>query len=198
MASITSENPSSRGIAVYCGSSTGLQAAYIAAATSLGRAIATAKRPLVYGGGFSGIMGAVSGAALEAGGKVTGITPYAINQAGGEREKARTGVEVELGQEGREAVETIIVDSMHERKVEMAKRSVGFVGLPGRIWDLRRGIHDKQNEDIIVFVEGPSDTALHETYDWGTATLEALDSWKSGEITPLFDWSTNEGWQGRG
>jgi len=24
-----------------------------------------------------------------------------------------------------------MVDSMHERKVEMAKRSVGFIGLPG-------------------------------------------------------------------
>lgn len=49
-------------------------------------------------------MGAVAGAALDAGGKVTGITPYAINRAGGEGEKALTGVKVQLGQEGREAV----------------------------------------------------------------------------------------------
>ena len=40
----------------------------------------------MFGGGRKGIMGVVSGAALEAGGKVTGIIPYAMIVAGGEKE----------------------------------------------------------------------------------------------------------------
>jgi predicted Rossmann-fold nucleotide-binding protein len=78
-------------------------------------------------------MGAVSGAALEAGGKVTGITPYAINQAGGEREKARTGVEVELGQEGREAV------SLFTTPIP-ARLLIVLIGL-GRNGEEREAIH---------------------------------------------------------
>jgi hypothetical protein len=39
---------------------------------ALGRAIAAAGRPLVYGGGRNGLMGIVSGAAADAGGRVTG------------------------------------------------------------------------------------------------------------------------------
>lgn len=66
--------------------------------------MAAADRPLVYGGGSSGIMGTVSGAVLEGGGKVTGITPYAMVRAGGEGEKTDTGVKVQLNEEGREAV----------------------------------------------------------------------------------------------
>ncbi|KAF7304936.1 hypothetical protein MKEN_01207900 [Mycena kentingensis (nom. inval.)] len=61
---------------------------------------------------------------------VIGVVPYAMVAAGGEQEKA-AGVSVQLNEAGREAIEHIVVDSMHERKVEMAKRSCGFVGLPG-------------------------------------------------------------------
>lgn len=49
--------------------------------------MASSKRPLVYGGGGRGIMGVVSGAVLDEGGKVTGIIPYAIHALGGEEEK---------------------------------------------------------------------------------------------------------------
>lgn len=66
--------------------------------------MAAANRPLVYGGGSFGIMGTVSGAVLEGGGKVTGITPYAMVRAGGEGEKTDTGAKVRLDEEGREAV----------------------------------------------------------------------------------------------
>lgn len=53
----------------------------------LGNALADAGRPLVYGGGSKGIMGVVSGAALAKGGKVTGVIPFAMVVAGGEKEK---------------------------------------------------------------------------------------------------------------
>jgi hypothetical protein len=55
--------------------------------TALGHALAEAKRPLVYGGGNRGLMGIVSGAVVDQGGQVTGIIPYAIHAAGGEKDK---------------------------------------------------------------------------------------------------------------
>ncbi|KII89272.1 hypothetical protein PLICRDRAFT_108900 [Plicaturopsis crispa FD-325 SS-3] len=123
-------------IAVYCASSLGKEKAYQNAAISVGNALVAAKRPLVYGGGSKGIMGVVSGTVRAYGGKVIGIIPHAMVAAGGEGDK--TGADssskvakIVLDDTGRENVETIIVDSMHERKVEMAKRSGGFIGLPG-------------------------------------------------------------------
>ncbi|KAJ6582817.1 hypothetical protein B0H10DRAFT_1926378 [Mycena sp. CBHHK59/15] len=123
--------PQTNAVAVYCGSSIGTEKAFNSAALSLGHAIAEAQRPLIYGGGSKGIMGVVSGAALERGGTVTGIVPYAMVAAGGEAEKGESAVTVELNETGREKIEHIVVDSMHERKVEMAKRVAGFFGLPG-------------------------------------------------------------------
>ncbi|CAK5279427.1 unnamed protein product [Mycena citricolor] len=120
-------------VAVYCGSSPGTEKAFSSAAISLGRAIAESGRALVYGGGSKGIMGIVSGAVLDRGGKVTGIVPYAMVHAGGEQEKVGSDERktVALVETGRENIEHIVVGSMHERKVEMAKKSCGFFGLPG-------------------------------------------------------------------
>ena len=55
--------------------------------TALADALATDNRPLVYGGGNSGLMGVISGATAKSHGKVTGIIPYAIFAAGGEKDK---------------------------------------------------------------------------------------------------------------
>jgi predicted Rossmann-fold nucleotide-binding protein len=44
---------------------------------------------LVYGGGKSGLMGTVSTAVLENGGKVVGIVPYQMVKAGGEKPAGR-------------------------------------------------------------------------------------------------------------
>lgn len=119
----------SKAVAVYCASLLGKSSAYHNAAVSLGRALADSNRPLVYGGGTKGIMGVVSGTVLEGGGKVTGVIPYAIFAGEGEGNKSETPVAVNGA--SREGTETIIVESMHERKVEMAKRVGGFIGLPG-------------------------------------------------------------------
>ncbi|KAF9501156.1 hypothetical protein BDN71DRAFT_1426796 [Pleurotus eryngii] len=114
-------------VAVYCASSMGRKDAYRLAAVSVGYALAEANRPLVYGGGSKGIMGVVSGAALEKGGKVTGVVPYPMLVAGGEQDKTSPS-KIRLNEKGKEK---IIVDTMHERKVEMARRSCAFIGLPG-------------------------------------------------------------------
>ncbi|KAI0713486.1 hypothetical protein C8Q76DRAFT_796449 [Earliella scabrosa] len=122
-----------RAVTVFCGSSSGTNPAFEKAALSVGKALVEAGRPLVYGGGSMGIMGAVSGAVLEAGGDVTGIVPYAMVAAGGEIDQTK-GIHaphVQLKEKGRERAETIVVSSMHERKAEMARRSCAFIGLPG-------------------------------------------------------------------
>ncbi|PPQ77527.1 hypothetical protein CVT25_011324 [Psilocybe cyanescens] len=216
------------GIAVYCGSSSGNRQAFAVAAKSLGLALAKDGRPLVYGGGSKGIMGVVSSGALEGGGRVIGVVPQAMVAGGGEDEKVST-IKVHINEAGREKVETIVVDTMHERKVEMAKRAEGFVGLPGGFGTFEEvlevttwtqlGIHDKPvvllnvlsfweplrtliksgidagfikpaSERLIHFIDGPQNHEEHESFDWGKATLEALDNWERGRSDPLFVWST--------
>ncbi|KAJ2931337.1 hypothetical protein H1R20_g5660, partial [Candolleomyces eurysporus] len=222
-------------VAVYCASSLGQEKAFCNAALSIGRALASANRPLVYGGGSKGLMGVVSGAVLEGEGRVVGVVPYAMVAAGGEGEKTGSGVMVNLNEAGREKVETLVVETMHERKVEMARRSEGFIGLPGGLGTFEEvlevttwtqlGIHCKpvvlvnvlgfweplralirssvsfgfikpESENIIVFVDGPEDQSLHEEFDWGSATLAALDKWKPKSIVALpFDWTKKESGQ---
>ncbi|KAF5373174.1 hypothetical protein D9758_001549 [Tetrapyrgos nigripes] len=138
-------NDMTSAIAVYCGASFGKDIAYEKGAASVGKALARSNRQLIYGGGFSGLMGATAKAALANGGKIIGITPYAmVNFAGGEGSKC-TGSECngsdslksrsellnEEAYSNSNQIENIYVQSMHERKVEMAKRACGFIGLPG-------------------------------------------------------------------
>lgn len=51
-------------------------------------------------------MGTVSGAALDAGGEVTGVVPYAMVAAGGEKDQVtgNSATYVELKEKGREKV----------------------------------------------------------------------------------------------
>ncbi len=100
---------------MYCGSSTGADPRFAAAARDLGTALARTGIGIVYGGGRVGLMGTVADAALAAGGEVIGIIPRFLE----EREVAH--VEVDLR----------VVNSMHERKALMAELSSAFVALPG-------------------------------------------------------------------
>jgi len=119
-----------RAVAVYCGANPGTDSTFQYAATSLGYALANQTCPLVYGGGSKGMMGIISGAVLQNGGSVTAVIPEAMVRAGGEGDNAGKKY-IELSEKGREKVEAIVVDSMHQRKVEMARRVRGFIGLPG-------------------------------------------------------------------
>lgn len=103
-------------ICVYCGSATGNHAAYAAEAAAVGRALAEAGYRMVYGGGRVGLMGTVANAAIEAGGKVTGVIPEALVA----RELAHDGL-----------TELRVVSDMHERKALMMDLSDAFVALPG-------------------------------------------------------------------
>lgn len=57
------------------------------------------------------------------------------------------------------------------------------------------GFIAKRNENLIVFVDGPSLRSEHENFDWGSAGVKAINDWNSTEIIPLFDWSVRKGGQ---
>ncbi|WP_152042912.1 LOG family protein [Salinigranum salinum] len=103
-------------ICVYCGSRSGTDPAFRAAAASFGRLLAERGIGLVYGGGDVGLMGAVADGALDAGGDVVGVIPEALET----REVAHAGL-----------TRLDVVDSMHARKRRMADLADGFVALPG-------------------------------------------------------------------
>jgi len=103
-------------VAVYCGSNLGAGPAYAEAATSLGRSLARRGIRLVYGGGQVGLMGAVSDAVLAAGGEVYGVITRALEAK-------------EIAHPGLAALR--VVETMHERKAEMADAADAFIMLPG-------------------------------------------------------------------
>ncbi len=105
-----------KSVCVFCGSSFGERAEYARAARGLARAVAGQGMTLVYGGAAMGLMGLLADTALEAGGRVVGVIPRALE----DREVAHTGLS-----------ELHLVGSMHERKARMAELADGFVALPG-------------------------------------------------------------------
>ncbi len=105
-----------RTVCVYCASSERTPAIYHEAAARLGRHLAGEGFGIVYGGGASGSMGRMACAALEAGGKVTGVLPRFID-------------ELELGYIS--LTERHLVDNMHQRKLLMLELSDAVVALPG-------------------------------------------------------------------
>jgi uncharacterized protein (TIGR00730 family) len=105
-----------KSICVYCGSSAGKRAVFLAAAEALGRVLAARQIEIVYGGSHRGLMGAMADAALQAGGRVAGIIPQSL-------------VDLEMAHRG--LSELHIVHSMHERKAEMSRRADAFLILPG-------------------------------------------------------------------
>jgi uncharacterized protein (TIGR00730 family) len=107
-----------RQLCVYCGSSTGTDPRYPAAARELGAGLAAAGIGLIYGGGRNGLMGLVADAVLAGGGTVTGVIPAHLQN----RELAHLGL-----------TELLVVDSMHERKRVMAERADAFAALPGGV-----------------------------------------------------------------
>lgn len=103
-------------ICIFCGSSSGIGEAYLAAARNLGATLAQRGIGIVYGGAHVGTMGAVADAALAAGGSVTGIMPQRL-------------VDREVAHKSLTRFE--VVDTMHQRKARMAELSDAFIALPG-------------------------------------------------------------------
>ncbi|RAI00118.1 TIGR00730 family Rossman fold protein [Acuticoccus sediminis] len=108
-------------VCVYCGSATGHDPRFAAAADELGTALARASITLVYGGGSLGLMGRIAHRVLQEGGRVIGIIPRFLH----DREVMLT-----------EVTELIVTEDMHERKRLMFEHADGFVALPGGIGTL--------------------------------------------------------------
>ncbi len=103
-------------LAVYCGSATPADPAYIEVARLVGRTFAARGIGLVYGGGRLGLMGAIADSALAAGGEVIGVIPEAL-------------VDTEVAHRG--LTELHVVGGMHQRKQLFTDLSDGFVTIPG-------------------------------------------------------------------
>jgi uncharacterized protein (TIGR00730 family) len=108
-------------LCVYCGSGQGTDPAFVDAAQRFGKILAESEIRLVYGGGSTGLMGALAHAVLDHGGEVTGIIPEFLTR----RERPR-----------RLPQELIVTTDMHDRKWRMFERADGFVALPGGIGTL--------------------------------------------------------------
>jgi len=103
-------------LAVFCGSKSGNNPLFEEQAKVLGQLMASEKITLIYGGGNKGIMGAVSNAVLEKGGKVVGIIPEILK----DREHHHQGV-----------TELIVVNDMHTRKKMLYEKCDAAIILPG-------------------------------------------------------------------
>lgn len=105
-----------KSICVFCGSSDSIHAEYIISARHLGGTLARRNLRLVYGGGRTGLMGAVADGALEAGGEVVGVIIPGMNTpALAHQRLTRMDVAAE----------------MHARKARMHELSDGYIALPG-------------------------------------------------------------------
>jgi uncharacterized protein (TIGR00730 family) len=105
-----------RRVAVYCGSASGTNPAFLAEAQALGRALAAAGLGMVYGGASAGLMGAVADAALAEGGEVIGVLPEILSGS-------------EIAHSGLTRLE--VVKTMHARKARMVHLADAFLILPG-------------------------------------------------------------------
>jgi len=107
-----------KNICVFGASSNVLEQGYKDEARLLGNLLAEHGLGVVFGGGRTGLMGAVAAGAKERGGRVTGVIPEKLNLP---------GIAYEF------CDELIVTHTMHERKSTMERLAQGFVVLPGGI-----------------------------------------------------------------
>lgn len=164
-----SSSPAS--ICVFCGARFGVDPATRDTAAQLGALLARKGITLVYGGGGVGLMGVVANAALAAGATVIGVIPQFLLQ----REAGHPAL-----------TKTIVVETMHERKLQMFERSDAFVVLPGGLGTLEEffevlswrtlGLHSKP---IVIVDQGgywqPLAALLRGVVEGGFADRTHLD-----------------------
>lgn len=108
-------------VAVYCGSSDGVDKRFTDAAYELGCEAARRGYATVSGAGCRGLMGALVDGTLQSGGRAVGVIPRFM---------------VDMGWHNRNMSTLHVVDTMHERKAMMAGLSVGAIALPGGVGTL--------------------------------------------------------------
>ena len=103
-------------ICVFCGSSDSIHPDYLAGARQMGRILARRGIRLIYGGGKTGLMGAVADGVLEAGGEAIGVIIPSMNTAA----LAHTRL-----------TRMDVAPDMHGRKARMHELSDGYIAMPG-------------------------------------------------------------------
>ena len=105
-----------KSICIFCGSSDSVHPDYLNAARQMGRILAERDICLIYGGGKTGLMGAVANGVLETGGEAIGVIIPSMNT------KA-------LAHDGLTRMEVPL--TMHSRKAKMHEIADGYIALPG-------------------------------------------------------------------
>ena len=176
--------PEGLSVCLFCGSSNTADPAFLEAAAEFGCILAAERLRLVYGGGGVGLMGAAARAAHAAGGEVLGVIPDFL----------RTREVIY------DAVPTVTVANMHDRKRIMFEQSDAFAVFPGGIGTLeevvellswrRLGLHRKP----IVFLDqdgfwAPFFTLIRHTVQAQVTPASALDMWRTAtkveEVLPI-------------
>ena len=103
-------------ICVFCGSSDAVHADYLSAARTMGITLAEKGIKLIFGGGRTGLMGAVANGVLEAGGEVIGVIIPSMNTSA-------------LAHDGITRMD--VTPNMHARKARMHELSDGYIAMPG-------------------------------------------------------------------
>lgn len=106
-----------KSICVFCASADGLDKSYYEAAFDMGSKLAELGITLVYGGGRTGLMGAVAEGALQKSGEVVGIVPRGLESP------------QLIYTSGLARLE--IVDDIQQRKARMNNLAEAFLCLPG-------------------------------------------------------------------
>lgn len=159
----------SKTICVFCGSSFGTDPVFAEKATELGKLMGTKNYGLVYGGGTTGLMGAIAKSVASNGTYVHGIIPDALVS----KERKYSAAEIDQINSGiKESVDnhkgstplsdsygkSTVVQDMHTRKKLMGNEADAFVAMPGGFGTLEEimeittwsqlGIHKKP---IVLF-----------------------------------------------
>lgn len=112
---------SAASLAVFCGSSEGVDPRYATATRELGQRCADAGIDVVCGGARVGLMGIIAHSVAASGGRVCGVLPRFL---------------AELEPPAPELTELVTVETMHERKAAIAARADAFLILPGGLGTL--------------------------------------------------------------
>ena len=171
MSEPTPISPKPASLCVFCGARFGIDPDTRDTAGRLGALLAREGITLVYGGGGVGLMGVVANAALTGGATVVGVIPNFLLQ----REAGHPAL-----------TKTVVVETMHERKLQMFERSDAFVVLPGGLGTLEEffevlswrtlGLHSKP---IVIVDQGgywePLAALLRGVVEGGFAERTHLD-----------------------
>jgi hypothetical protein len=105
-----------KSICVYCGSANLASRKYFLAAHRMGETLARRGLTLIYGGGRTGLMGAVADSVLACGGQVIGVITEGMNTP----ELAHTRL-----------TRLEVTATIHQRKARMYALADGYLALPG-------------------------------------------------------------------